>query len=177
MKHRPEIFALALFLWLGACTSPEGEDWPTVSFGRDVEATNAAIEKPSEVILAPLPSLLPEEREGLENPNAFFGKITADYREVAENLEARVRDYGAARQTLNGTVGAVFRDNWLTAQMELSNISQHTEELTKLRARISAMGDSLPEDARVLLRRIEAQELQNRLYLRQEKGFLASIEP
>jgi hypothetical protein len=168
------IFGLAL--GLSACATAGDNDWPTVSFGHDIAATNAAIEQTPEVALAPLPTLTSEDTAGLENPTSYLNAIGQDYRDLASNLEARFQDYSRARQSLSQSGDDMRAQNWLTAQMELSNISQYTEDLTKLRARMAAL-DPLPESGRVLLARMEAQELQNRLFVREEKTELQALEP
>jgi len=175
MKNLSILKISVLCLSIGACAT--SDDWPTVSFGHDVAATNEAITARPEVSLAPLPSLLPEDTRGSENSTLYMGTINADYRALSTKLTDRFEDYSRARQGMSSHQGEAFTESWLAAQMELSNISQYTEDLTKMRARISALGDPLPEQARVLLARIEAQELQNRLFIREEKLELAALEP
>lgn len=170
------ILKISVFcLGISACAS--SENWPTVSFGDDISATNSAIGQKPEVSLAPLPALSDEDTKGSENPAAYMNAINADYRDLVAKLNNRFQDYSKARQLMTSDTGEDFAKDWLTAQMELSNISQNTEDLTKMRARVSALGDPLPEDARVLLARLEAQELQNRLFIREEKLELEGLEP
>jgi len=176
MTFKPSISFLLLPL-LAACAAPEGEDWPSVSFGHEVEATNEAIAARPEVTLAPLPSLPEDEKAGLNNPGTYVERVKRDYEALLENLEARGRDYQTARSGLSGVKNQDFADHWLSAQMELSNISQYTEELPRLRARLAALGDHSPEGAKTLLAQIEAEEMEKRLFLKNEKEFLARLEP
>jgi hypothetical protein len=175
MKNLSTLKISVLCLTLGACAAPD--EWPTVSFGNDITATNQAIAARPEVSLAPLPGLLPEDTRGVDDPALYMRSINADYRALVTKLSDRFQDYSKARKSMTVDTGEAFAESWLGAQMELSNISQYTEDLTKMRARITALGDPLPEGARVLLARIEAQELQNRLFIREEKLELAALEP
>lgn len=162
---------------LGGCAAPGDDFWPTVSFGPEIEATEEALNQTPEVALAPLPTLLPKETEGIANQTAYINGIEADFRDIIANLNARFEDYQKARNGLSLGRAEAKIDHWLTAQMELSNISQNTEDLTKLRARLSAIPQPLPERARVLQAQIEARELQSRLFLRGEKQKLQELEP
>ncbi len=175
MKKLNLHFTIFLSLAISACAAPE--EWPTVSFGNDISATNDGLDARLEVSLAPLPSLLPEDTLRVENTAAYMNTINADYRTLLTNINKRFEDYSRARKSMTVETGEDFAESWLGAQMELSNISQYTEDLTKMRARITALGNPLPEAARVLLARIEAQELQNRLFIREEKLELARLEP
>ena len=175
MKRISILKTILLGLAISACAAPE--EWPTVSFGNDISATNDGLDARLEVSLAPLPSLLPEDTLGVENTAAYMKTINADYRTLVTNINRRFEDYSKARKSMTVDTGEDFAESWLGAQMELSNISQYTEDLTKMRARITALGNPLPEAARVLLARIEAQELQNRLFIREEKLELARLEP
>lgn len=175
MKKLSTLKIFVVGLALSACAAPD--EWPTVSFGDEISATNEAIVQKPEVDLAPLPSLLAQDTRGSENPSLYINNITADYRELVTKLNDRFQDYSRARKAMITSAGEAFTKDWLTAQMELSNISQNTEDLTRLRARISVLGDPLPEHSRVLLKRLEAQELQNRLFIREEKLELEGLEP
>lgn len=175
MKKISTLKISVVCLALGACAAPE--DWPTVSFGHDITATNEAFIARPEVSLAPLPSLVAEDTLGTENPALYLNTITAEYRELVTKITDRLQDYSSARKAMTTSAGEAFAQAWLGAQMELTNISQYTEDLTKMRARISVLGDPLPEPGRVLLKRLEAQELQNRLFIREEKLELEGLEP
>lgn len=175
MKILSTLKIFVVCLALSACAA--SEDWPTVSFGHEIDATNDAISARPEVSLAPLPKLLPEETLGADDPAGYMTTINADYQILVTKLTDRFQDYSKARKAMTVDTGEAFAESWLGAQMELSNISQHTEDLTKMRARISALDEPLPEQARVLLARIEAQEIQNRLFIRQEKLELEALEP
>lgn len=175
MKNLSTLKIFVVCLSVGACAAPD--EWPTVSFGHDISATNQAITARPEVSLAPLPSLLAEDTRGLENPSLYMNNITAEYRALVTRITDRFQDYSRARKAMTTSTGEAYAKDWLSAQMELTNISQYTEDLTKMRARISALGDPLPEQGRVLLVRLEAQELQNRLFIREEKLELEGLEP
>ncbi len=175
MKNLLMVKITTLCFLLSACASPD--EWPTVSFGHDLTATETATTARPEVSLGPLPSLLPEDTLGSENSDAYMGTITMEYRELATRITDRFQDYSSARKDMTTGTGEAFTKAWLSAQMELTNISQYTEDLSKMRARISALGEPLPEKGRVLLARLEAQELQNRLFIREEKLALEALEP
>lgn len=167
----------AAALVLAGCASPNDGRWPTVSFGHEIEAMEAAEATPTEVALAPLPGLSEADKAGLENPEAYIRGVDQDLSELTARMTERRRDYAAAVDGIMQKNGDDFRDAWLTAEMELSNISQLTESLARLRARLDALGSPLPERARVLLSRAEALELQARLFVRDQKAKLFQIEP
>jgi len=163
---------------LAGCAVPEGENWPTVSFGGEIAAFEAAKTAPYQTALAPLPTLSEEERAGSDNPQVFLHQLEADYAALAKRMLERKDDYMAARQGLQGIMPErQFHENWLTAQMELSNVSQTTERLKAIRARIMLLGEPLVEEARVLLQKAEALELENRIFVRDERAFLNLKNP
>ena len=63
------------------------------------------------------------------------------------------------------------------AQMELSNISQATEAIRFIRARIALLDSSLPAAAQALLSRAEALELENRVFVAGEKIYISTRAP
>jgi len=177
-KSKHALLAALGLVALAGCATPEGEPWPTVSFGGEIAANEAAKSAPYEITLAPLPALTGEEKAGAENPGSFQQQLEDGYAALARRMLERKSDYMAARQGLQGIQpGRQFHENWLTAQMELSNVSQTTERLTTLRARIMLLGDPLPEAARVLLKKAEALELENRVFVRDERAFLNLRNP
>ncbi len=166
------VFALA------GCAAPAGESWPTVSFGGAIAANEAARTAPYQVALSPLPALTEEQRAGAENPAQFLPQLEAEYAALGRRIFERKADYSSFRQGLEGVSPEQrFGENWLSAQMELSNISQTTERLKTIRAQIMLLGNPPPEAARALLKKVEALELENRLFVRDEMAFLDLNDP
>ncbi len=170
--------AMACLCLLAGCAAPEGENWPTVSFGEAIAAHEAARTAPYQIALSPLPALTEEERAGAGNPAEFLQHLEAEYAALARRIFERKTDYMPFRQNLEGnTVGPDLREDWLSAQMELSNISQTTERLKTTRAQIMLLGPPMPEAARALLKKVEALELENRRFIRDERAYLNLNDP
>jgi len=168
---------LSFTLLLAACSAPKGESWPTVSFGAEIQAINDARITPSEITLAPLPALSEEDRAGLENREEFLKRIESDLADIARTLGERKADYSVARAGLDLVSGNDYRDTWLVAQMELSNISQATEALKVIRAQVMALGTPWATEADVLLKKAEALELENRIFGAREKAYISTRAP
>ncbi len=173
-----KLMAIASLCLLAGCAAPAGESWPTVSFGGDIAAHEAARTAPYQIALSPLPALIEEERAGAENRAQFLQQLEAEYATLARRIFERKADYTSFRQGLEGVLPELrFRENWLSAQMELSNISQTTERLKTIRAQIMLLGAPMPEAARALLNKVEALELENRLFVRDERAYLNLNDP
>jgi len=162
---------------VAACSAPKGENWPTISFGAEIEAINEARAAPSQITLAPLPALSDEDRAGSGDGEEFFKRIEGDFAGITKALDDRRADYKVARAGLDMVSGNEFLDTWLVAQMELSNISQNTEALKIIRAQVALLGDPLPAAAEVLLEHAEALELENRRFVAAEKLYLSLRVP
>jgi hypothetical protein len=173
-----KLMAISSLCLLAGCAAPAGENWPTVSFGGDIAASEAARTTPYQIALSPLPALTKEDRAGAENPAQFLHQLETEYAALARRIFERKADYTSFRQGLEGnTVSPRFREDWLSAQMELSNISQTTERLKTIRARIMLLGAPMPGAARALLKKVEALELENRLFVRDETAYLNLNDP
>lgn len=168
---------LSFSLVLAACSVPKGESWPTVSFGAEIQAINDARITPSEIALAPLPALSEEDRAGLENREDFLKRIESDLANITRTLSERKADYSVARAGLDLVSGNDYRDTWLVAQMELSNISQATEALKVIRAQVMALGTPRTAEAEVLMKKAEALELENRIFIAREKTYISTQVP
>lgn len=169
---------LPLCLLAAACNPPKGENWPSVSFGGEIAAIDQARAGPREVGLAPLPALAQDDLAGTDDPAAYLQRIETSFVDLTLALRERRADYQRARAGLvQNTSQADFQENWLVAQMELSNISQNTEALKVIRAQIMQLGEPPVAPAQALLSKVEAQELDNRLFVRREKAFLSANPP
>ena len=169
---------LPLCLLAAACAPPKGESWPSVSFGGEIAAIDQARAGAREVALAPLPALGQDDQAGGDNPAEYLQKIENNFIDLTLTLRDRRADYQRARAGLvENTSQADFQEHWLVAQMELSNISQNTEALKVIRAQIMQLGEPPTARAQALLSKVEALELDNRLFVRREKAFLNADPP
>ena len=167
---------LALALGLSACAPPDGEGWPTISFGSDIAAMDSAIDGPSGVMLAPLPGLGADERAGSENPQGYFADMQEAFFAVKGRLADRLVDYQAARAAYTSATGERSYQSWLTAQMELSNISQATEAIKTIRAQLALVSGDVPAAADFIAA-AEALELEYREFLLNQRLYLAQNQP
>jgi len=144
-----------------------------VSFGDDINAIDAAIDGPTSVTLAPLPGLTQDELAGSENPQTYFAGIRDSFFSLKGSLADRRADYNAARAEVSNRRS---QDVWLTAQMELSNISQATEAIKTIRAQLALVAGDVPDTAGFITA-AEALELESREFIFDERQYLAQNRP
>lgn len=174
VKKRP--ITLTILLLLYGCAAPKEGSWPTVSFGDDIAAIDAAIDNPQSYGLAPLPSLTAEEQAGSKNPESYFAIVQQEFFDLKGRLTDRYADYLTAKDDYKKGTDSSMHQKWLTAQMQLSNISQAVEGIRVIRAQLMLIVDEMPAVADFIVM-AETLELENRKFLLGERLYLAQNQP
>ena len=162
---------LFLLSALSGCAAGN-EKWPSISFGPEIKAIEAAHAGEGSATLAPLPALSSEQGKGGESPEAFFEKVRLGFIDLLDELDEAKKIYLKEKDRFANASEKKPAD-WLGAQMALSNVSQLVEEIPVIRAQISSLSstiDDLPTAS--LLADAAEVELEVRKFLRAEKAYL-----
>lgn len=168
------IAPLVLVLSLAACTQPRSE-WPSLSFGPEIAATEAAAGEG--VRLAPLPALSQKERRGVSDPAAYLGSLEADFVGLKGDLKARRAELADAFGAFAESARERREEKWLGAQRAVSNLSMAIERIPKIRARAALVSPHLsdPRPAEALAAQARELELALRHQLEEEKRKLSAL--